>query len=162
MVKIVVNDKRKLIENLDTLPLPARDLLSMDKYEMPGTLLTSRGCPNTYAFCTHSICGYTRRGHSEKRVIEEIKVLMNYDVKEINIIDDKFSYDVELAKNIMKSILTKDSNKKIKLYFYNGLRADRIDEDLLKLMKKAGTQLISFGLESADNVVLKKLERVLL
>jgi len=147
-----------LIIDINNLPWPSRELLPMSKYDTPGTILTSRGCPHRCCYCAHHVSGYTWRGRKPNDVVNEISHIVDtYGIKDIQVIDDNFSMDMNRAKEIMKLIIERKMN--ISLRFYNGLRADRIDEELLTLMKEAGTKLISFGLESTDKTILKNIEK---
>jgi len=142
--------------DVHSIPLPARELLPMEKYDYPGSILTSRGCPFRCGFCVHSVSGFAWRGRKPDDVADEIELLANkYKTLDIHVVDDNFSLNVERAKNIMRLLI--DKKLSVNLWFYNGLRADRIDSELLHLMKLAGTKLISFGLESISAPVLKNM-----
>ena len=144
--------------NIDAIPLPARELLPMKKYAGAGALLTSRGCPFSCCFCFHGVSGHVWRGRKPENVVAEIEELVNhYGIRDIQVVDDNFSLNVNRAKTIMNLLI--DKNLGVSLCFYNGLRADRVDSELLQLMKMAGTKLISFGLESRDETVLRNIDK---
>jgi anaerobic magnesium-protoporphyrin IX monomethyl ester cyclase len=160
--KVFHNSSRGFIHNLDELPFPARHLLPMDKYKTLGTsarfttILTSRGCPGKCMYCTKVIFGSRFRTRSPQNVIVEIKELVDeYKIEEINFVDDTFSSDIERAEKICDEIIRQNLN--IKLRLSNGLRVDSISERLLKKLKKAGCYQISYGVESGDDEVLKKI-----
>lgn len=118
---------------LDNLPLPNRRVLPMHKYgEYAGSIFTSRGCPYSCTFCSRPIFGKVWRGHSPYRVIDEMDVLINkaYKVKTVSICDDNFSFDIARSEEILDDIIAR--KWKIDLYFWNGLRVDNINKNLLK------------------------------
>ncbi|MCP4356449.1 MAG: hypothetical protein GY796_00325 [Chloroflexi bacterium] len=96
--KIVVNQPRLPIENLDTLPLPARDLIDMDQYmdlwqEMNGysslTISTARGCPYGCDWCRDTVHGHNFRQRSPESVAAEVKLLKDtYQIDRLRVVDD--------------------------------------------------------------------------
>jgi anaerobic magnesium-protoporphyrin IX monomethyl ester cyclase len=96
--RIVVNEPRPPIENLDTLPLPARDLIDMDRYlntwvEINGysslTISTARGCPFGCEWCRDAVHGNGFRQRSPENVAAEVKVLKeNYQIDRLRVVDD--------------------------------------------------------------------------
>jgi radical SAM superfamily enzyme YgiQ (UPF0313 family) len=93
--KINSTAKRKLIQNLDSLPLPARHLLPLGRYRtlgLPISMTTSRGCPYKCIFCVgRKMVGAKVRYHSIDRVVAELEDLANLKFKQINIADDLFT-----------------------------------------------------------------------
>lgn len=164
--KIIRNKDRDLIENLDDLPFPARDLLPLDKYESVGirrypfaTMITSRGCPYNCNFCVnYTVLGKKFRYRSVENIMKEIDELVNkYHIKEIDIIDDNFTVIPERVEKICDELIKRRYNLIWKLG--NGVRADRVNERLLMKMKKAGCYLIAFGIESGNEEILKKINK---
>lgn len=161
--RIIHNQRRPLIENLDDLPFPAYELVDIKKYGYPiqrrhpmMTISTSRGCPGTCTFCNKRIFGNNFRGRSAKNVVDEMELLhKKYGVKEIHIVDDAFSTDIERAKMICDEII----RRKLKIIWGcpAGVRVDAVDQELLLMMRKAGCYFVSFGLESADDDILKSI-----
>ncbi|MFQ6055336.1 MAG: B12-binding domain-containing radical SAM protein, partial [Methanosarcinales archaeon] len=162
--KIHVNKIRPLIKNLDELPLPARHLFKMEKYNEtfcehhPNIqILTSRGCPYNCIFCIESgvIYGPSYRARSVPLVLEEIKMLIDeYKPKEIYFDDSTFTVSekrtIELCDGIIKngfdipwSCMTTSSCIR--------------SEEMLEKMRKAGCERIKIGLESADENILKQI-----
>lgn len=162
--KIKINPKKMYIKNLDKLPLPARHLFPLEKYfhyqmKFHGhkklSILTSRGCPNNCSFCYVPVSSrriYRKR--SPKNVVDEIEYLIKkYDVKQISIVDDNFSFDLIRAKKIFREII----KRKLKFFFDIQSEIMSFDQSLLKLMKKAGLRQIYLPIESGDKFVLKKI-----
>ena len=164
--KICVNKSRPLIENLDELPFPARDLLPMNKYKpsikwyyrMPfTTMFTSRGCPFNCIFCdSHLTFGRRTRFRTAQNVVAEIEeVVAKWGVKELIFYDDTFTLNKKHVNEICELILKKDID-----ITWGGLaRVDTIDEKLFKKMKNAGCHIISFGIESGSEEMLRIIKK---
>jgi magnesium-protoporphyrin IX monomethyl ester (oxidative) cyclase len=175
--KIVNTPIRPLIEDLDSLPLPARHLLPMNEYAVavkenplrgvinkPWTIMiTSRGCPFRCVFCTHHIVwGRKWRGRSPGNVVAEIEHLIKtYGIKQIDFLDDNMTLDRTRMENICDLIVKK--NLHVEWFTPSGVRADTLDESLLRKMKKAGCKKIRVAPESGvqdivDSVIKKNLD----
>lgn len=163
---VVFNGKADLITNLDSLPYPDWGLYDLKKYRAsrliernsPGGLLeTSRGCPFLCDYCCKTIFGPLWRKKSVERVIAEFKYMKEAGFKEIHIEDDGFSTDLKRAKNICKEIIKNKID--IPWTLLNGVRVDRVDGELFDLLKQAGCYQITFGIESGDDEVLRKISK---
>ena len=156
---------RKLFENLDEIPFPARHLFPFpQKYISPGhyyklfaDILTSRGCPNSCTFCaSKAVFGKSFRARSAENVLEEIIFLnKKYKIREFHISDDNFSVDRERAKKICKLII--ENKLKIKWACSSGLHVNTIDEELVEDMKRAGCYRVGVGIEAGNPAVLSTL-----
>lgn len=168
--KVKKNPKVKFIEDLDSLPFPARHLFQMEKYiyslrnhatfakRTPiATVLTSRGCPFDCIFCSiHGVCGYKWRPRDPYKVVDEIEFLVkNYGIKEIHFEDDNLTVDKKRAGIICDEIIKRKLD--ITWTTPNGVRIDTLDEELLMKMKKSGCYLLFVGVESGNQYVLDKL-----
>lgn len=160
--KIIRTPPRPFIENLDELPFPARDLLPLDKYWSPGikkypfaTLMTSRGCPYNCNFCVnYTVLGKRFRYRSSENVLAEIDELVKkYKVKEIDILDDNFTILPKRVEEICDGLIKRNYNLIWKTG--NGIRADKVDEHLIKKMRQSGCYLLAFGIESGNEKILK-------
>lgn len=156
--------REKYIEDLDYIPQPAWDMVSLEEYfdskrlsignplqveEKAVPIFTSRGCPFGCYYC-HNLFGKKVRFRSPQNVIDEISYLVSkYGVKEIEILDDVFNIDKQRAKKICDMILEKGIE--IKINFGNGLRADVMDEELIDKLKKAGTYRMIYGVETGSS-----------
>jgi magnesium-protoporphyrin IX monomethyl ester (oxidative) cyclase len=172
--KTVITPSRPAIQDLDCLPFPARHLLPMDKYfalvkENPlrgeiskpwTTMITSRGCPYNCVFCTvHTVMGRKWRGRSPENVLEELEQVVNtYNVKQIDFHDDNLTLDKKRMETICDMIVERGID--IEWYAPNGVRADTLDENLLRKMKKSGCKKIRIapesGVQRVVNQVIKK------
>lgn len=160
--EIKINSRRHYIENLDTLPFPAWDLLpDITKYYFPPadsinrlpstSLITSRGCPGKCIFCNRTIFGNVTRSHSVNYIMEEIFYLINtFKIKEIFFQDDTFFVHREILKELCEKLI----ERKLDLSFCCYGRVDMVDVEILKLMKKAGFWQISYGIETGSQKIL--------
>lgn len=164
--EIRINPPRELIKDLDSLPIPAYDLLNIYKYpdhplsiSRPNiSIITSRGCPFGCTYCNKSVFGRTFRKMSYKKVVDQMEYLINrYGIKEFQIVDDVFTIDKERVKNICKEILRREL--KIKWMTPNGVRADSLDLDTLKIMKQAGCHYLYLGIESGSPKILERIKK---
>jgi anaerobic magnesium-protoporphyrin IX monomethyl ester cyclase len=174
--KTVITPPRPLIQDLDSLPFPARHLLPMSKYfaavkENPlrgeirkpwAMIITSRGCPYDCVFCSiHPVMGKKWRGRNPQNVVDEIEHLVHtYKVKQIDFYDDNLTLNKKRMETICDLIVKKGLD--IEWYTPSGVRADTLDENLLRKMKSSGCQQIRIAPESGvqrvlDNIVKKNL-----
>ena len=163
--KLLHNLPRPVIKNLDTLPFPARHLLSMDKYyptsgsykRLPAmSMITSRGCPGKCTFCDTDIFGKSIRFRSAKNIVREMEFLIkNYKIKEISFYDDTFTTS---KKNIEElcAIIIRDN---IDITWSCSSRIDRVDPSLLKIMQRAGCHSICYGIESACEEIQSNIKK---
>jgi len=167
--QLVVNPSR-LVENLDELGMPAFDLLRPDTYpesqhgafynKFPiSPILTTRGCPHSCTFCSAPILSGKRlRHHSVEYIQRMIRLLYSvYGIREIHIVDDNFTQEIDYAKSVLRMIL--DMRLDISLALPNGIRMDRVDDELLEMMKAAGVYVVSVAVESGNDQVLKAMNK---
>jgi radical SAM superfamily enzyme YgiQ (UPF0313 family) len=157
---VVKTSPQAPIENLDQLPLPARELLPMARYRAlctPCTVITSRGCPFSCIFCSgRRMFGPKVRFRSPGLVVDEIEKLQrDFGLAKINIVDDTFTLNHRHARAVCEEMLRR--NLKIKWSAF--ARVDRISEDLAQLMNRAGCEWVLFGVESADEGILKTIKK---
>jgi radical SAM superfamily enzyme YgiQ (UPF0313 family) len=163
--RIVRNRPRDLIDNLDMLPFPARDLMPHSLYSPPPTkrvstfkatsLTSARGCPYNCNFCSaHVIWTRRYRYRSPGNVIDEMQqCITDFDIREFAITDELFTLNKERALAFCEGLL----KRRMGVAWVCMSRAGQVDEQLLRLMKQAGCKEISFGLESGDEEVLSKI-----
>ena len=162
---VIVNESAELIGDLDTLPMPAYDLLppfglyrARIRKSPMAPIFTSRGCPSHCTFCNHNVFGKRFRAFSPGRVISEIELLISkYGIKQLDILDDNFTFDMRRAEEILDLILERKFNIRINLQ--NGMRVDNLNPSIVKKMKKAGVFKVGIGCESADIPTLKEIKK---
>ncbi|KAA0016746.1 MAG: B12-binding domain-containing radical SAM protein, partial [Thermoplasmata archaeon] len=154
--KVKNNPPRPLIKDVDTIPMPSYDLLPMEKYQVNGvrfgTVMTSRGCPFNCAFCSSSLqFGKKWRGHSDSRVIEELKYLYEkYRIREMEFLDDTFTLNRKRAIRIAERI----RKEGLDISWSGSSRVDIFTDELAQAMKKGGCHTIFFGIESGSQKTL--------
>ena len=170
---LVIGPERLFLADLDQLPFPAWDLIDPAAYfadrvlnqndlrfrREVATIFTSRACPYGCIFC-HNMFGKRFRGRSPANVLAEIEMLArDHGIRELHLIDDCFNLDRDRAKAILQGLIARGLD--LKLAFPNGLRGDRLDDELLGLLKKAGTYKINFGIESGSARIQKLIRKSL-
>jgi len=166
--RVVINPKKRFIEDLSSLPFPARHLFPMDKYfsakyghgvdmmRKPITsMTTSRGCPYNCVFCSiHTVWGKSYRTRSAKNVVDEIELLVKkYGVREIHFEDDNLTLNKMRMIDICKEIIRRKLD--IKWTTPNGVALWTLDRNVLTYMKRAGCYKLCFGIESGDSETQK-------
>ena len=159
---VVENNDRPFIDDLDALPFPAYEEFPLEKYfcykDKILSIITSRGCPRRCIFCSVRLSmGGKFRPRSPENVVAEIEHWYQQGWKNFEFQDDNFSCDMNRAKRICDLIVGK--NLAIKWSLPNGVRADKLDRELLEKMRKSGCHRIALGVESANNNVLKKIKK---
>lgn len=160
--EVIENGNRSFIDQLDSLPFPAYNNFELEKYfcykDRLLPLITSRGCPHHCIFCSVNLCmGRKFRPRSAENVVNEIEYWYDQGWRKFEFHDDNFSSDIDRAKRICDLLVRK--NLGIEWGLPNGVRADRLDEKLLEKMKASGCSRVAFGIESANNDVLKKIKK---
>ncbi len=161
--ELVVNAPRGWIDDLDSLPWPARDLLPpLDSYAMTmfqykrwpaTTIYTSRGCPYSCIFCERrEILGNRFRVHSARYVVDEIEHLQrDYGIAEIFFYDDTFTLDRRRVMAICDEIVRRG----VDISWNISTHVETVDSELLYAMRKAGCWQIAYGIETGDPRVME-------
>jgi len=165
--KILVNPRRELIQDIDSIPWPAYDLFPIEYYRllrMPHTshsdfampLLSGRGCTFKCNFCYRMDKGF--RPRSAQSIIEEIEFLKKeYGIIYIAFSDELLMSSKKRTLEICEAFLKANLNIK---WDCNG-RLNYADPKILKVMKKAGCVFINYGIEAFDDDVLRKMNKAL-
>lgn len=162
--KNIFTGKAPVFQDMDSVALPARHLYKIDKYEIGTlegfknftTIMTTKGCPFRCTFCTTEVSGNTVRKRSPKRVIDEIKSLIeNYHIKHFIVLDDTLTLDRKHILEICDLIVS----EKLGITFEGSTRANLVDEEIISKMAKAGLIRLSFGLESVDEDIRKLMRK---
>ncbi|MDR0610370.1 MAG: B12-binding domain-containing radical SAM protein [Planctomycetaceae bacterium] len=164
--EIIQTEKRPYIDNIDTIPFPAYDLIpNMSDYAPPpcnykaipvANIITSRGCPNQCTFCDQSIFGRKLRQRSPENIATEMIILYRqYGIREIAFVDDTFTINNRRIPALF-SILDKE---KINFPWTCMSRVNTVDEEILRYMKRKGCWHISFGIESGNPEILKIIKK---
>ena len=162
--KIIINKKREYIENLDGMPIADWASLPMEKYFGHHTvkknyvkLLLSRGCPFQCTFCAvQNTMGNRLRKRSPSNIRNELELLYDrFNVRDFGFGDSTFNIDNEWVRQLCKEI----SNMDHPIVWRCNLRANGLDKEILKLMKKSGCVHVTMGIESGDPSMLESMKK---
>jgi len=156
--EIRVNFPRPFIQDLDDLPIPLHELLPLKKYLMPMIkglftfIVTSRGCPAGCTYCIkHVSYQFSARLRSPKLIMEELWKLKELGINNIHMYADLFTVSREQVMDLCQRMI----DEKINIRWTSNSRVDYVDEEMLRMMGKAGNHLISWGIESGNEQILK-------
>ena len=156
--EIVLNLPRPFVADLDDMPIPMHELLPLQSYRMPMIkgaftfIVTSRGCPAGCTYCIkHVSYQYSTRIRSPKLIMEELWYLKKLGINNIHMYADLFTVNRDQVVELCKLMIEED----IKIKWTCNSRVDFVDEEMLTLMGKAGCRLISWGIESGNEQILK-------
>jgi radical SAM superfamily enzyme YgiQ (UPF0313 family) len=163
--EIRITSPRRFINDLDALPYPAREFFHPEEYSIQGLpstmIITSRGCPHRCAYCSaHLLMGTAFRTRSPEKIVEEMGACQRkYGTRVFDIEDDNFTFDRERAKRLMNLIIKTFGERGLRLTAMNGVSFASLDEELLKLMKKAGFDTVNLSLVSTDRTTTERMGR---
>ncbi len=172
--KIMVTESRNLVKDIDSLPMPAWHHYDMEYYARYSEynnpvirgvssrathIFAARGCPYRCSFCSGPVIfGNRVRFHSVNRVIEEIEFLIeHYGINGIYLAEDMFLSKREHVEMLCDEFIKRKLNKKI--VWCAQCRSDRINKELLIMMKKAGCIQIEYGFESGSQRILNMMSK---
>ena len=153
---IIRTEDRPLIQDLDSLPFPAHDLLPLDALKRMGKvlfpLITSRGCVYWCDFCsTVRMFGRGYRMRSPKNVVDEMQLIHDkYDINQVTFYDDAFTVNRSRVLKICEELHA----RKLGMIWDCGTRVDMVDRELLKTMRDAGCIAVWLGVESGSEAIL--------
>ncbi|MEW6273330.1 MAG: radical SAM protein [Thermodesulfobacteriota bacterium] len=155
------NPRAAYLEDLDSLPMPAWDLVpnfphafapSMFNYRRSpvGTLITQRGCPFSCTFCDRSTSGRRGRWHSVEYVVRMLRQMGDYGVKHILFYDDLFTVNKQRVRQLCEAML----DHGLDFTWSCNSHPNLLDADTMALMRRAGCWQIAYGIESGSQRVL--------
>ena len=151
-----------LCADLDSLPFPARRLTPYHKYSSVmarrqpiTTMFTSRGCPFRCSFCARPHLGKQFRYRSAENVVDEMEECGELGIREFLIYDDTFTVNRDRVLEVSEEIL----RRKLEIGWDVRARVDRVDREMLELMKRAGCERIHYGVEAGTEKILKVLNK---
>lgn len=151
---IQFTEPRPEIKDIDSVPMPARDLLKIDKHTY---MFTSRGCPYKCVFCASTRFWNTVRFFSSEYVLKEIRELVDkYNVKLISFYDDLFIANRQRLIEVA-SLIKKDKKLK-KIHFTCNARANLINDEVVQSLREMNVLSVNLGLESGCKRTLKYLK----
>ena len=158
--KIVKTVARAPLENLDSIPLPSRDLFDnegyLQYYKRRGSptatsIITSRGCPFACDFCSHPIFGSSFRERSPGNIADEVEQALKLGYERVFFQDDCFT----LTKKRVIQFCDEVEKRGLRFGWECLSRVDNMDKEMALRMKEAGCVQVLFGLESGNERVLK-------
>jgi anaerobic magnesium-protoporphyrin IX monomethyl ester cyclase len=159
--EVIHNDDRTYLDDLDSLPFPARQLLNMDKYRTSKlgnrsitSILTSRGCPYQCSFCASSkLAGTSWRARSVESIIEEIQFVKDtYGYQAFAFVDDNFTLNPQRVIELCNEICKRSWD----IHWWCFSRVDTIvrNPEMVSLMYEAGCRSTYIGIESRNQETL--------
>lgn len=166
---VVGNGLARGIDDLDTLPFAAWDLLPMEKYRAHhwqawdydldqsrfAVLYTSLGCPFSCDYCSVNVVYDARmtRYRSAEHVVAEMELLVDrYGVRHIEIIDDTFTVNYKRVETLCDAIVARGLGGRVNMWCFS--RTDRTEPRFMEKMKRAGINWVFMGFESGNDTVL--------
>ncbi len=157
--RLVVTEPRGLIQDLETLPFPARHLLPISRYQalgFPVSLITSRGCPYQCIFCQgRRMVGSKVRYRDPMRVVDEIEEILAWGFTRINVADDLFLSNKSRARAVCDEIL----RRRLEFSWSAFVRVNIMDAETLERMREAGCDSVSFGIETGSPEMLELIRK---
>jgi anaerobic magnesium-protoporphyrin IX monomethyl ester cyclase len=157
--EVTLNPDRPFFKSLDDLPIPHHELLPLDRYRMPMIkgpytfIVTSRGCPAGCTYCIkHVTYQHSVRLRSPQKLVEEITLLHRLGVHHIHMYADLFTVNRDQVVELCQ-LLVRDGPP---VTWTCNSRVDFVDEEMLQLMGRAGCMLIAWGIESGNELILKR------
>lgn len=163
--EVIINQKLSKAQNLDELPFPAKHIFDASKYpdysRAYGDIIASRGCPFRCINCKpglDNIAPY--RFRSFKKVVDELEYCVhNYGVRHFTFSDSELAGPKAWIMNFCNEVIL----RRLKITFSCNGRTDQVDEEVLRILKKAGCVFIGYGVESGsqkviDNILLKGID----
>jgi radical SAM superfamily enzyme YgiQ (UPF0313 family) len=157
--EIVVNWPRPFVANLDDLPMPMHHLLPLDSYRIPMIkgpytfIVTSRGCTAGCKYCIkHVSYQYSVRVRSPENIMKELWLLHDLGIHNIHMYADLFTVSRDQVVGLCKLIIEQG----LKVRWTCNSRVDYVDEEMLQLMGQSGCWMISWGIESSSEEILRR------
>jgi radical SAM superfamily enzyme YgiQ (UPF0313 family) len=157
--EVMLTSDRPFIPDLNELPLPMHHLLPLDYYRMPlikgpyAFVVPSRGCPAGCKYCIkHVSYNYSVRVRSAESIMAELWNLKKLGINNVMMYADLFTVNRDHVISLCKAMI----EQKIEMKWMCNSRVDYVDEEMLSLMGQAGCHMISWGIESGSEEILKR------
>lgn len=160
---VAYSSARQFIENIDTIPFPARDLIDLKDYSgwyitkrLPETrIMSSRGCPFHCTFCSCAVWKSSKpatRFRSSKNVVDEVEQIMSdYGIREFGDDCDEFNCNINNASEICREI----KRRSLDIPWRTQVRAHPLSDDFVRLLAESGCWQVHMGIESANEETLR-------
>jgi radical SAM superfamily enzyme YgiQ (UPF0313 family) len=163
--EIIQNKDRDKIKDPDLLPFPNRKAITLQNYldvwrnkhgRNAINVSTMRGCPYTCKWCSRAVYGQSYRRRSASKVVDELQwIKANYDVDTIWFVDDVFSISHKWLSSFKDEIIAREA-----IIPYECItRADRMNEEVIQLLKASGCYRVWIGAESGSQKIIDAMDR---
>ncbi len=163
--EVVRNPSRKNIQNIDELPLPNRDGIDLFKYlktwkdfhgQSALNVSTQRGCPYTCKWCSTAVYGQSYRRRSPNEVVLELQEIQRkYNPDTIWFVDDVFT----VSHKWLGAFVDELQKREVQIKFECISRADRMNAEVINLLKMAGCFRVWIGAESGSQKIIDAMDR---
>lgn len=163
--QMIENPVREKMRLLDDLPFPDRASIPFEQYLntwkkhhglRTASISTQRGCPYTCKWCSTAVYGQSYRRNSPERVVEEILELRDtFQVEALWFVDDVFTVSHKWLSNLHAAF----QNANLSIPFECITRAERLNEDMLRLLREMGCFRIWIGAESGSQRIVDRMDR---
>jgi anaerobic magnesium-protoporphyrin IX monomethyl ester cyclase len=163
--ELVTNEERTLIKDINSLPFPGRNKIDLGQYlhtwkKFHGrsmiSVSTMRGCPYTCKWCSRAVYGGTYRRRSPALVAEELRLIREqYHPDAIWFVDDVFTISHKWLKEFVDCL----REKNVTIPYEIITRADRLNEEVIKLLKTSGCFRVWIGAESGSQKIIDRMDR---
>jgi radical SAM superfamily enzyme YgiQ (UPF0313 family) len=157
--------ERTLIKDINELPMPARQKIDLTLYGNAWkkhhgysmySLSTMRGCPYTCKWCSRAVYGGTYRRRSAKLVVDELEFLKeNYNPDRVWFVDDVFTISHKWMNEFKDEVL----KRQVFIPYEIITRADRLNENIIKILKETGCFRVWIGAESGSQKIIDAMDR---
>jgi len=162
---IYSTQEREKLKDLDQLPIPDREAIDLQLYldtwkkhhgQNSVSISTMRGCPYTCKWCSRAVYGLSYRRRSPEKVVEEILHIKNtYQPDALWFVDDVFTISHKWLSNFADLLVERDAI----VPFECITRADRLNEEVIRILKKAGCFRVWIGAESGSQRIIDAMDR---
>ena len=163
--EIVFTTEREKLKEVDSLPFPGRDKINLQLYlnawkerhgENAISISTMRGCPYTCKWCSRAVYGLSYRRRSPENVCDELELIQKeYNPDTLWFVDDVFTISHKWLNEFNETLMQRN----LKIKFECITRADRMNEEVIKLLKDAGCFRVWIGAESGSQKVIDLMDR---
>ena len=162
---IIITKDRVLIKAIDELPLPNRKRIDIEAYQNIWkkhhgsdaiSVSTMRGCPYTCRWCSRAVYGLSYRRYSPAKVVDELEIIKaDYNPDTLWFVDDVFT----ISHKWMNEFTDELNRRKLKINYECITRADRLNEDVISLLKESGCFRVWIGAESGSQKIIDAMDR---
>lgn len=156
--EIISTGPRNPVEDLDQYAFARYDKFNLRRYSRQIPIHSSRGCAFQCTFCPNKLLGQKFRVKSVRFFVDEIEYWYKKGYRQFAIDDDNFTLNKERVYKICDEI-ERRGLKELLIRCSNGLRADRVDKNLLRRLKEIGVREVGFGVDGGNNRVLDSLKK---